>query len=697
MESVNLTDSRVHISDTQKQYFFAMRRKAEILNEQDQKRGKMAEIVGLVEGLRSKSDWITKIRDQVLRDKYCAEAVDQGISLASMNKALGILDTMANCLPSPILNLSASAPAPIPEEAVVVQVGDVLFPTTTQVLIADSESMLNRMFSPPWFRSLDGEAVKIETTTNSPVIFAHILTYLEALHRKSNNCDLCPNIHSLTFEEISQLHHDCSYLGLRRLSIALAVSVFVSEVDVANKQRASAEALSQATFKLRSLKSEKETLEKRLIALPDLIAEAEREEQECQSHRELFETRWRGEAGDVIEVNTSANTWTKCSLVAIDGVLIAEPIAKRRFHSEPAPSANPIPAPAYYHPISSIFTEKAQALHVDHLLPQLLAESLEQHLDNLLHEKSLDLHPGSEGHVADLIHPSVCPYIKGLTQVSDEIAFEECEKVVGDYSWLPAEVSVDHKGVVSIESYINNLDERTHGDLYFDIAQVFQTMLPMFEHTLSRSLKSSNLQVIVKAAYYFIPPGETYSGAVILSLSLLSSPPFLPRLPSLPSSQSGSWHVEGMKHEHIIASGIYYVSVSHNIDRNHLAFRTLIDETTLYEEQGYPGQEVPLVNDLGKVDTPTGRALVWQNHIQHRVGGLTVPPTSVTGIRKILCFFLVDPAHRIVSTKIVPPQQGVIPLEVAMEHRQQLMNERKYKADRDAEDWEERVFTFCEH
>jgi hypothetical protein len=78
---------------------------------------------------------------------------------------------MANCLPSPSLNLSASAPAPIPEEAVVVvvQVGDVLFPTTTQVLIADSESMLNRVFSPPWLRSLDGKAVKIETTTNSPV------------------------------------------------------------------------------------------------------------------------------------------------------------------------------------------------------------------------------------------------------------------------------------------------------------------------------------------------------------------------------------------------------------------------------------------------------------------------------------------------------------------------------------------------
>jgi hypothetical protein len=67
------------------------------------------------------------------------------------------------------------------------------------------------------------------------------------------------------------------------------------------------------------------------------------------------------------------------------------------------------------------------------------------------------------------------------------------------------------------------------------------------------------------------------------------------------------------------------------------------------------------------------------------------------GIRKILCFFVVDPDKRVVSTGIVPPQQGVIPLEVALEHRQNLMNERKYHAKAVSEDWESRTYSFCEH
>jgi hypothetical protein len=175
-----------------------------------------------------------------------------------------------------------------------------------------------------------------------------------------------------------------------------------------------------------------------------------------------------------------------------------------------------------------------------------------------------------------------------------------------------------------------------------------------------------------------------------------------------------------MSHENIIASGIYYLSVSENIENNYLSFRTLIDEETLYEDNGYPGQEVPLVTGPEKIDTPTGRALVWENTVQHRVGPLTVPlskekaprgyfrtPPSEddssapyvpsTGIRKILCFFLVDPETRIISTKSVPRQQGSIPLEMALEHRQKLMNIRKYEAAAAAEDWDHRVYTFCEH
>jgi hypothetical protein len=183
-----------------------------------------------------------------------------------------------------------------------------------------------------------------------------------------------------------------------------------------------------------------------------------------------------------------------------------------------------------------------------------------------------------------------------------------------------------------------------------------------------------------------------------------------------------------MPYEHILANAIYYISSSENIEDNYLEFRHLQNEENFYDSHGRAGDEVDLLEELGSIDTPTGRIIVWKNDLQHKVGPLSVPfadsttkqkqkkakkasssiaapaPESTpvaafppSGIRKILCFFLVDPSKRVVSTKIVPEQQSLIPLNVALEHRQALMNDRKYFAKSDAEDWESRTYTFCEH
>jgi hypothetical protein len=53
--------------------------------------------------------------------------------------------------------------------------------------------------------------------------------------------------------------------------------------------------------------------------------------------------------------------------------------------------------------------------------------------------------------------------------------------------------------------------------------------------------------VIVKAANYVLRPGET--------------------------DYKGSWHVEGMSHENIIASGIYYYHTSAHLTGEGLMFR----------------------------------------------------------------------------------------------------------------------------
>jgi hypothetical protein len=77
-----------------------------------------------------------------------------------------------------------------------------------------------------------------------------------------------------------------------------------------------------------------------------------------------------------------------------------------------------------------------------------------------------------------------------------------------------------------------------------------------------KPLHGRRLQVIVKAANYVLQPGQTHEG---------------------------SWHVEGMRHERIAASGIYYYSTTPNLPDSALYFRekraNILEERT--DTQGF--------------------------------------------------------------------------------------------------------------
>ncbi len=47
-----------------------------------------------------------------------------------------------------------------------------------------------------------------------------------------------------------------------------------------------------------------------------------------------------------------------------------------------------------------------------------------------------------------------------------------------------------------------------------------------------------------------------------------------------------------------------------------------------------------------QADTPMGRCLVFGNHLQHKVRDMKNKSADQVGLRKILCFFLIDPDHR---------------------------------------------------
>ena len=151
-------------------------------------------------------------------------------------------------------------------------------------------------------------------------------------------------------------------------------------------------------------------------------------------------------------------------------------------------------------------------------------------------------------------------------------------------------------------------------------------------------LKGSRLQVIVKLANIILTPDK-------------------------PEYNGGNWHIEGMKNECIVASGIHYWH-SENITESNLSFRTSItppeyeqcDDRAVLEVYCL-ATEMPLVQDIGSVTCVQGRSLAWPNILQHKVEGFRLEDPTKPGVRKILVFFLVDPGLRVLSTAHIPPQQ----------------------------------------
>lgn len=217
-------------------------------------------------------------------------------------------------------------------------------------------------------------------------------------------------------------------------------------------------------------------------------------------------------------------------------------------------------------------------------------------------------------------------------------------------------------------------------------------------------MKGRNLQVIVKLADIILTPDN-------------------------PSYDGGVWHVEGMKNEEIVASGIYYYDI-HNTTRSRLHFRNSVNEPN-YEQNDDKGMfhiyglvhGEPLSQRLGYIETIEERCIVFPNMLQHKVESFELENPEENGHRRILVFFLVDPTMKITSTADIPQQQrnwifdeisistniasvlidiicdyaGLMDLAKAKEHRDALMKERKYIIDLNTNDIFEREFSLCEH
>ena len=238
-------------------------------------------------------------------------------------------------------------------------------------------------------------------------------------------------------------------------------------------------------------------------------------------------------------------------------------------------------------------------------------------------------------------------------------------------------------------------------DPYYKVIPPFQPPAPVDPV----DLKGSRLQVIVKLAnIYLTPEKPEYSG--------------------------GTWHIEGMKNECIVASGIHYWH-SENITESKLSFRTSVTAPGYQQNDNRAVSEIyglidagPLIQDIGSVTCFQGRSLAWPNILQHKVEGFHLEDPTKPGVRKILVFFLVDPGLRILSTAHIPPQQQAwmeleidkiftnfpsevralimqyawhFPHERALQVRDEVMTERKYFTEQNTETVFLRAFSLCEH
>lgn len=133
-------------------------------------------------------------------------------------------------------------------------------------------------------------------------------------------------------------------------------------------------------------------------------------------------------------------------------------------------------------------------------------------LENVPHEAQ-DWHPGSDGKVLDLVHPSLYPLVYGRTKalvdseaetvpIPDEadckiarerkdywnIKYGEDPKAYSSkFQWLPCSVHfpTDSPDQVRIASYINNLHPTGNESLYTAIEQVIAKAIPMWSETLT--------------------------------------------------------------------------------------------------------------------------------------------------------------------------------------------------------------------
>jgi hypothetical protein len=166
----------------------------------------------------------------------------------------------------------------------------------------------------------------------------------------------------------------------------------------------------------------------------------------------------------------------------------------------------------------------------DTAIPEELRRALKEAVSpfECVPDDEKDYHPGSDGKVVDLVHPSLFPVIYGRTRILFDkvISIDDCLGSIGQgdilqvppenetaivgypqnlygwrrmeseglrpfsrkFQWLPCDVKfIDHDGECRILSYINNVHPTEHCALYQVIEKIISRTIPLWNRTLTNA------------------------------------------------------------------------------------------------------------------------------------------------------------------------------------------------------------------
>ncbi|KAJ2064579.1 hypothetical protein GGI17_000906 [Coemansia sp. S146] len=140
--------------------------------------------------------------------------------------------------------------------------------------------------------------------------------------------------------------------------------------------------------------------------------------------------------------------------------------------------------------------------------------------------------------------------------------------------------------------------------------------------------------------------------------------------PENPTHPEGEWQAVGRTEERVFAVGLYFYDVE-NVASPKLKFRDPVSRSLFYNPDHYhdfcashdivsalsPYHSCIYTQEVGEVKIKNGSYVCYPNYYQTKMPLFELADPTRPGHVKYIAFNIVDPMYKLISTKLVPPQQ----------------------------------------